>query len=194
MRHDPPKPATLLNLGYLYDRAGRREEAVQMYLQLVDLAPHNADGWYNLAAIALELGQFENAAAAAQRVLAVRPEDGEAQRLLQRASDGLARPTAGRIPNAATLERCTRAKANLDAGRYEQAIIGLRVASWFDERAPLPHHYLANVYYLQGRLTDAVRHQREALRLNPERSLYRANLNALEAALAERDQTTDEHR
>ena len=88
------------------------------------------------------------------------------------------------MPDAATSARCARAKLDVDARRYEQAIVELRAAAWFDERAALPHHYLANVYYLLGRLPDAVRHQREALRLDPERPLYRANLQALETALA----------
>jgi tetratricopeptide (TPR) repeat protein len=180
LRENPRKSATLLNLGYLYDRAGQRDAAVQMYLRLVDQTPRAGDAWYNLGAIALELGQLDNARLAAQRVLALKPDDAEARALLRRAATAAPAPA----PAPVTLERCARAKAAADAGRYGEAILALESAAWFDEAAALPHHYLANVYYLQGRLADAVREQREALRRAPDRPLYRANLHALEAALA----------
>ena len=55
-------------------------------------------------------------------------------------------------------------------GASDEAIISLKTAAWLDEAAPLPHQYLANVYYLQGRLRAAIRHQRAALRRAPERA------------------------
>jgi tetratricopeptide (TPR) repeat protein len=88
------------------------------------------------------------------------------------------------VPQAATLERCQRARAAADAGRIEVATIALKAAAWLDEDAPLPHHYLANVYFLQGDLAEAARHEREAVRLAPDRELYSSNLRSLEAALA----------
>jgi protein O-mannosyl-transferase len=184
LRQNPRQPATLLNLGYLYDRAGRRDEAVQMYLRLVAQTPRAADAWYNLGAIAVELGQFGRARLAAQRVLAVKPDDGEAQALLRRAT--AAAPAPSHAPDPITQERCTRAKAAADEGRIEAAILMLESAAWLDEAAPLPHQYLANLYYLHGQLAEAVREQREALRLAPDQPLYRDNLRALEAALAAR--------
>jgi tetratricopeptide (TPR) repeat protein len=183
LARNPRKPATLLNLGYLYDRAGRREEAVQMYLRMVERAPRAADGWYNLGAIALELGQYGNAGYAARQVLAIKPDDAGAQILLQRATAGAAQPAPPHVPHAATIERCKRARADADAGRIEVAIIALKAAAWLDEDAPLPHHYLANVYFLRGNITAAARHEREAVRLAPDRELYSSNLRSLEAAL-----------
>lgn len=180
LARDARKPVTLLNLGYLYDRAGRRDEAVQMYLRLVEASPRAADGWYNLGTIALELGQFRNARTAALRVLAISPDDTQAMALLSRGRTA----TIRRGANPATLERCRLGKAAADAGRYDDAIIILTAAAWFDEGAPLPHQYLANVYYLQGRLRAAIRHQRAALRRAPDEPLYRTNLAALRAALA----------
>jgi tetratricopeptide (TPR) repeat protein len=151
-----------------------------MYLRLVETSPRAADGWYNLGIIALELGQFQNARAAALRVLAVRPDDAQAITLLSRARAA----TTRRGANPATLERCRLGKAAADAGRYDDAVVLLEAAAWFDESAPLPHQYLANVYYLKGRLRAAIRHQRAALRCAPDEPLYRANLAALRAALA----------
>jgi protein O-mannosyl-transferase len=182
LARQPHKAATLLNLGYLYDRAGRREEAVQMYLRAVQDAPRTAAAWFNLAVIALELGQYQNARSAARHALAVRADDADAAAVLRRAGAG----TTQRTDRAATLERCQRAKALADAGRTDDAIIALKAAAWFDETTPLPHQYLANLYYLQGRLRAALRHQRAALRRAPDDPLYRANLRALRGALAAR--------
>lgn len=173
------RAATFLNLGYLYDRGGRREAAVQTYLRAVQLAPRAPDAWYNLGVIALETGQLENARNAAARVLAAAPDDSAAAALMRRAEAA----TPRRQDDAATLERCKRARAAADAGNFDQAILALKTAAWLDEAAPLPHQYLANVYYLQGRLRAALRHQRAAVRRAPNQPLYRANLRALRAAL-----------
>jgi Flp pilus assembly protein TadD len=71
----------------------------------------------------------------------------------------------------------------VDEGRFADALAALQAAAWFDETSPLPHHYLANVYYLIGRLEDATRQQREALQRAPDNQLYRRNLTALETAV-----------
>ncbi len=178
-RRDPFKGATLLNLGYLYDRAGRRDEAVGTYLRLTEVEPSNAAAWYNLAVVALEGGQLGNARRAAERVLALVPGDADAQRIAARA----AVPTAPspRDPER-TAQRCAAAKRQFDAGQPAEAIAALKAAAWLDEGAALPHHYLANMYYLNGRLAEALRHQREAVALAPDDALYRRNLEALEAA------------
>jgi tetratricopeptide (TPR) repeat protein len=185
--HDPFKDATLLNLGYLYDRAGRREDAIRNYVALVKRKPDNGAGWYNLASIALEEGQLENARRAARQVLASSPDDAGAKRLfaeIERASRTVRPATAER--QQATLRRCERAKQAVDEGRNDEAIALLDVAAWLDERAALPHHYLANVHYMAGRLALATKEEREAVRRAPENELYRRNLEALEKAMSEK--------
>jgi tetratricopeptide (TPR) repeat protein len=181
-RRDPFKPATQLNLGYLYDQSGRRADAVRTYLGLVRRAPGFADGWYNLAAVALESGQYDNARTGAERVLALRPGDPGAQMLLARATAAQTAPHRGEATAAETLARCNAARRDADAGRVDEAILSLLAAAWLDEDAPLPHHYLANLYYLQGRLSEALAAQREALRRAPDSELYKRNLEALEKA------------
>ena len=186
-QRDPFKASTLLNLGYLHDRRGEREAAVEAYLRLVEIDPRNADGWYNLASVAVELRQTRNARAAVERVLTITPDNAEAQALAkristmpepQRAADARERPD--------TLRRCAAAKRAIDEERFPDAIALLNVAAWYDEASPLPHQYLANAYYLSGRVRKAEQHQREALARDPTNDLYRRNLESLEKALSKK--------
>ncbi len=181
---DPFNEATLLNLGYLYDQHGQREEALEAYFRLIELAPRHADGWYNLAVVAFESGQLANARMAAQQVLEVRPDDEAARQLLRRIEAAAEqRRDRGPTANPATVRRCQAAKQAVDERRYDDAVVALRAAAWLDESAALPHHYLANVYYLMGRLAAAAQHEREAVERAPGNDLYRRNLSALEEAL-----------
>jgi hypothetical protein len=56
------------------------------------------------------------------------------------------------------------------------------MAAWFDERSSLPHHYLANIYFLTDRIDLALQHQRKAVELAPDNEIYRQNLAALDNA------------
>jgi hypothetical protein len=71
---------------------------------MVERAPRAADGWYNLGAIALELGQYRNAGYAARQALAIEPDDGGAVR---RSAPAL--PTRG--PRCRTCRKRRRSSA-----------------------------------------------------------------------------------
>jgi tetratricopeptide (TPR) repeat protein len=183
-RRDPFKEATLLNLGYLHDREGRREEAVTRYLELVRREPDNTAAWYNLAVVAFEESQLRNARFAVGQVLKASPQDRGARALLQRVE---AHDAEGVKPDVATTRRrCGEAKRLLDTERTDAAILTLGMAAWLDEASPLPHHYLSNVYYLSGRLKEALEEKRAALERAPDNELYKKNVAVLERALAER--------
>jgi tetratricopeptide (TPR) repeat protein len=178
---EPFNAATALNLGYVYDLAGERERAVAQYFVATMLDAHDAKPWYNLAVIALEEGQLENAKRALGEALARAPDDRAAQGLRAKIA-GL--PPRNREPDpAATLKRCNDARADLDAGRTRLAIAKLEMAGWLDERAHVPHHFLANVRYLNGQYREALREEGEALARDPGNALYRANFAALEQLL-----------
>jgi tetratricopeptide (TPR) repeat protein len=175
----------LLERGARQDAARRPFRAVQTYLRVLRQAPDQVDAWSGLAAIALVAGQTGNARQAAQRVLDVEPGDARAHATLTSAAAASPRPTqrAGR-PRAVTRRRCAMAKHLYDLGRVDDAIIALEAAAWLDERAARPHRDLANVYYLQGRLAEAIAAQRAAVARAPQSPVLRRNLVALEAALA----------
>jgi tetratricopeptide (TPR) repeat protein len=150
----------------------------------LQVQPGNPQVWYNLAVIALELEQWGNARRALDEVLSHSPDDREALALRRQldSKPGSAQPE-GAAPSEETQRRCAEAKHAVDESRFADAIVELRVAAWYDEASPLPHQFLANVYYLGGRAEDAVRAQREALVRDPNNELYRRNLAALEAAV-----------
>jgi tetratricopeptide (TPR) repeat protein len=181
---EPGEPGALLNLGYLRDRQGRREEAAAHYLRLVTLLPRHADGWHNLAVVAMEAEQWGNARLAATRVREISPDDAAMGRLLAQLGDRLPRRRApGDPPHAETVRRCDAARRVAAEGRHDDAVYMLRAAAWLDEASPLPHHYLANVHFLAGRRRLAARAEREALARDPGNALYRRNLGALRRAI-----------
>ncbi|HEY0300178.1 MAG TPA: hypothetical protein VGC36_02525, partial [Rhizomicrobium sp.] len=86
-------------------------------------------------------------------------------------------------PRAVTRRRCAMAKRIYDLGRVDAAMLALEAAAWLDDGAARPHRDLANLYYLQGRVGDAVREQNAAVQRAPRSEALRSNLAALEAAL-----------
>ncbi len=76
---------------------------------------------------------------------------------------------------------CHRAAEHAEAGRRAAAKELLSRAASLNGRAhsPLVGHYVANVAVLEGDLFLAVQAQIEALRLDPDNHVYRANLRAL---------------
>jgi tetratricopeptide (TPR) repeat protein len=185
---EPLNPATLLNLGYSYDATGRREDAVATYFRLTRVDPSSVKAWYNLAVIALEVGRPGNARRALGEVLAREPDDEAAAKLLARLQRAPAAVSA-RLDPAAARKSATglagRAHAAADAHRWGEAIAELQAALWFAPDMALPHQYLANVYYMTGRIPEAVRQQRAAVALAPGNALLRENLQALESLLAD---------
>lgn len=188
LEHDPNKPESLLDAGYLEDKAGDRAQAVALYRRLVHADPANVAGWYNLAVIAVEAGQAGNARKALERVLRLAPDDRAATELRSRLEARPAAPRASQELRRRTIARCRTAKRVLDKGKVRDALYDLQAAAWLDETAALPHHYLANVYVLIGRLDDALAEQRIALELAPGNVLYQRNLASLEAAVAARSE------
>lgn len=185
-RYGVPRLPTLLNLGYMYDRIGERRSAVETYMRLVDRAPDYAPAWFNLAMIAVETGQHDNARFAVARVLEATPDDPQARALqqrLQRSAVGEGDPPPAE--HEATRRHCRQAMRQARRGRYREALIQLRAAAWLDERAALPHQFIANVAALRGDWELALAESRAALERAPGNPLYRRNVEALEKKLAE---------
>jgi tetratricopeptide (TPR) repeat protein len=185
-RYGIPKLSTVLNLGYMYDRVGQRESAVETYMQLVDRAPDYVPAWFNLAMIAFAAGQYGNARAAVDRVLQLSPDDQEARALQRRLDELTGAGRASLVASQAATKRASReAMRQARRGRYREAMTQLRAAAWLNERAPLPHQYLANIAALRGDSKTALAESREALQRSPGNPLYRRNVDALEKKLAE---------
>jgi tetratricopeptide (TPR) repeat protein len=184
-RHGVPKLSTVLNLGYMYDRVGERRDAVETYMRLLDRAPDYVPAWFNLAMIAFDSGQYENAGVATSRVLALSPDDRQAQQLQRRLQQLSAKGTGSQLAEVeATKRSCRQAMRDARRGHYREAMIALRAAAWLDERAALPHQYMANVAALRRDWKTALAESRSALGRSPGNPLYRRNVEALERKLA----------
>jgi tetratricopeptide (TPR) repeat protein len=181
-RREPGQATTLLNLGYAYDLSGQRENAVTTYFRLLERHPGATSARYNLAVIAYETGQLGNASEILKELIRIAPKDQPAREMLAKL-DSLGRTPIGDPPSSSsTHRRCREARNAAEQGHTREATAKLRMAAWFDERSSLPHHYLANVYYLTDRIDLALRHQRKAVELAPDNELYRQNLAALDSA------------
>ena len=76
---------------------------------------------------------------------------------------------------------CEQARQRIEAGHRAEAKRILTAAARLNERgeSPLVYQYMANLAVLEGDLFTAVNAQKEALRLAPDRALYRENLERL---------------
>jgi tetratricopeptide (TPR) repeat protein len=183
-RRDPNQASTLLRLGEAYDLSGQRELAIQTYFRMLEHHPRAIDVRHNLALIAYESGQTENAREIVGEVLRLAPKDTAAREMKAKLAAIGHTPVVTPPQSSATYRRCREANEAAADGRVIEAIAGLRAASWLDEKSSLPHHYLANVYYRAGRGDDALAHQKKAVALAPENEIYRTNLAALERVLS----------
>ena len=183
-RREPNQASTLLKLGYAYDLSGQRETAIETYFRMLEHHPTATDVRYNLAVIAYESGQMENAREIIAEILRRAPKDSAAREMKAKLDAIGHTPVVNPPQSSNTYRRCREANDAAAAGRIIEAIAKLRTASWLDENSSLPHHYLANVYYRAGRIEDALDHQKRAVALAPENEIYRTNLAALERAVA----------
>jgi tetratricopeptide (TPR) repeat protein len=183
-RRNPNQAATLLHLGYAYDLSGQRELAIETYFRMLEHHPRTIDVRHNLAVIAYESGQTNNARAMIAELLRLAPKDPAAREMKTKLDAIGHTPVVTPPQSSATYRRCREANEAAAAGRLSEAIAKLRTASWLDEKSSLPHHYLANVYYRAGRIDDAISHQKRAVALAPENEIYRTNLAALERVVA----------
>lgn len=183
-RRAPGQATTLLNLGYAFDRAGQREDAIATYFRLIENHPGSRDARYNLAVIAYEAGQIRSGRDILAELLALSPKDAAAQKL-KATLEALGSAPIGVVPPSSTTHRrCEQANRLATADRVTDAIVKLRTAALLDERSSLPHHYLANLYFRDGKIDLAIAYQRKAIALAPDNTIYRDNLAELERARA----------
>jgi len=179
-----PEILALLARGAHWSEIGKPFRAARVYLRVTRRDPAEAVAWIALAQIALAAGQASNAQLAAEHALALRPGDADIEGMRQRA---LALPPPPSLrpgrPRAVTRRRCAVARNLFERGHVEDAVLLLQAAAWLDEGAARPYRDLANMYYLQGDVSDAVVAQRAAVARAPQSVPLRRNLVALESAL-----------
>lgn len=98
-------PTSELALGIAHQRAGRLDEAAQIYQKLHAAEPRNADVNFLLGTLCCDLGLFEPACRFFEEAIDIAPSAAEPRRLLPMAINGLAdqKATAGELHEAQRL-------------------------------------------------------------------------------------------
>jgi len=118
------QPDVYAAAGYLRYEHKQFEQAAAAYRRLVEIAPENATGWFNLAATLQALGKWEEAASMFEKTLVADPNRFEAHLGL-----GLSRLHQGAARQALeAYERCLRMVPQLDPARLEPVLFGKAVA------------------------------------------------------------------
>jgi tetratricopeptide (TPR) repeat protein len=133
-----------------YQRSGQLPQAEQIYRQILQSDPANAEAWGHLGGVYLVQGRFGEAVTAFQQVIQRRP------------------PCA---------EMCNDLGIALaQQERPAEAVASFQQALQLKPVYPEAHNNLGIVLMQQGRLDEAIAHYREALRLKPDYAEAHNNL------------------
>ena len=74
VRIDPLRAGALVNLGAVYNRLGKHEDALAVLRRAIQLAPGKAEGYYNLAVVYRQIDQIDLAVQAYREACRVNPK------------------------------------------------------------------------------------------------------------------------
>lgn len=178
------RAVTALNLGTELQAAGRLDEAVEQYRQVLALTPDDALVHSNLGTALAAQDRFDEAVGHYERAVTLAPGDADAHSNLGNALLALDRPVEG----VASLRRALAADPSSaeahaalgvalhDGGEIDDAIVHLRRAVALGVASPDLHNRLGIALGSQNRLAEAAGEFRRALDLDPAHVDARANL------------------
>ena len=140
-----PQPAIYSDLGFVLERQGMTEEAVELYRKSLELDPESASAHYNLAASLARRGEF----AAAERHF---------------------RAALEQKPNAQTYTGL--GFVLWQQGRVDEAIASLDAAIEADPKHPAAYDQLGTILVEQGRLEEAASNYRLLVRNRPSAAAH----------------------
>jgi tetratricopeptide (TPR) repeat protein len=172
---NPAGVLAYLNLGVVYHRQARYEEAIRVYRKLIAIWPNYAQAYSNLGAVYASLGRHAEAATIYETALAIEPQFAEGRHHL-----GLAREAQGRLHDAIAEYEAALAvrpdlagaalslgKAYVTAGRHAEAIGVLKAALRNNPRLAEAHYALGMAHGALGQ-AEAVDDYRAAVALVPQ--------------------------
>ena len=164
----PATPAQAFDLAAAHHRAGRLDEAAQLYRAVLETEPDHFGALHHLGIVATRQGKLEEAAALLQRAVAADPSSAEALTNL-----GIALMRLRHFDEAAGVYR--RALA-LEPSNVEA------------------HNYLGAMLHTLGRFEEAAAEFATALRLRPGNAAVHNNLGMALAALGRTEEAVAEHK
>ena len=141
-----PQPAIYSDLGFVLERQGLTDEAIEMYGKALELAPSSATAHYNLGGSLVRRGEY---AAAERHFRAALEHEPSAP-----AYDGLG-------------------FVLWKQGRADEAIAALHAAIDADPKHPAAYDHLGTILVEQGKLGEAESHYRLMLRRRPSAATHR---------------------
>jgi predicted O-linked N-acetylglucosamine transferase (SPINDLY family) len=188
-------------LALQYHRAGRLQEAEQVYRQILAQQPNHADALHHLGIMAHQAGRIDIAVDLIRRAIALNPNWPEARNNLGNVlKDGgqldqaiaAYRQAIGGNPNLA------EAHYNLgnvlrDSGQLDAAIAAFGQAIAVRPDYTLAHTNLGNVLQSCGRPDDAIAAYRQAVALRPDYAEAHSNLGNALKDTGQLDEAVDAH-
>jgi protein O-GlcNAc transferase len=164
--------------------AGRLQRAAALFEQVLERDPMHADALGQYAVVALQAGQPQTSLQLAQRCVAIRSQDANAQHVL-----GLAQHRCGRLADAVeSLGRAVKMQpdffearlnlgsAMLDAGDAQGALPHYERALALQPQSAPAHNNLGNLYRELRKPAEAIASYRRALALDPGHARAHGNL------------------
>lgn len=148
-----PTIAETLQSAVQLHRSGDLPRAEQIYRQVLQADPRNADAWHLLGMVALQVGNFPAAADCIRRAI--------------------------HFDASQAAFHANLAEAHRGQGQTEEAIAAYRKALAIEPRLPEAHNNLGTVYQDLGRVEEARAEFQEAIRLQPGYAQAHVNLGSL---------------
>ncbi len=175
MAQPSDSPSNALQQAMAHHRAGRLQQAEQIYRSVLARERENTEAMHLLGMVAFQTGHNDPAAELMAKAVAASPDNPKYHNNL-----GLVRRAQGELEVAAESFRRTielaagtaGAHANLGAvlaqlGRAEEAMASLHKAIELEPRAESAHNDLGNILREQGKLDEAADYYRRAVSLRP---------------------------
>jgi tetratricopeptide (TPR) repeat protein len=179
------------NLGFVLEQAGKTEDAIGYYQQVLLFNPDYPEAHEHLGNILMQAGRVGEAIGHFERMLQIKPEDPEAHNNM-----GVALERTGQIPEAIEhYERALRidpdnaeAHNNLGGvlarlGQVQEALGHWERAARIDPHFAEVHNNLGSALLGLGKVQEAISEYEQALRIKPDYAKAQYNLGlALEEA------------
>jgi Flp pilus assembly protein TadD len=178
VRLSPGESTYLKNLADLcFVEAGEVDEAIGIYLKLLEQSPRDTETLLNLGIISESVGQPAEAETFYQRALEIEPWNQAVRRRITELRARLAEPA----PVLDEDEECEeelyqKAQALVAQGDLDGAVRQLEAILRLSPDYPLAHNDLAVIYYQEGSKEEALFHYEKAAALAPGNSIFQKNL------------------